>query len=287
MVLLFHKRSQVSNRLSVLLGKSRIVVRVLRKFHLDHGFLLASAITFNFLICMIPIILLLLTLIGQYFYSSREVLTYITHHLQTLIPSLDPEVMRKIMRIIRHRKIVGILGLGGLLWTSTWVFSSIRTALSIVLRIEKNRTFLLGKAVDLLMVLSTAIFLLSSMVISSAVNILQGLSTSTAIRSIVPLIVRYILPLLFTVGMFFLIYKLIPNKRIHFGSALKTACFTSLMWEAARHLFVWYALHMSGFSMVYGSLSTMAIFFLLVYYLSSILILGAEVAFFLESKLSE
>jgi len=36
--------------------------------------------------------------------------------------------------------------------------------------------------------------------------------------------------------------------------------------------------------MIYGSLSTLAIFFLLVYYSSAILILGGEVAFLLEGR---
>jgi uncharacterized BrkB/YihY/UPF0761 family membrane protein len=36
--------------------------------------------------------------------------------------------------------------------------------------------------------------------------------------------------------------------------------------------------------MVYGSLSTLAIFFLFVYYSSAILILGGEIAFLLEKR---
>jgi len=49
-------------------------------------------------------------------------------------------------------------------------------------------------------------------------------------------------------------------------------------------LFGWYVLHLGRFSMVYGSLSTLAVFFLWIYYSSAILILGEEVAFLLEKK---
>jgi len=270
-------------------GKLRLFLDALRKFDGDHGFLLSSAITFNFLICMIPIILLLLALIGQYLYSSREVLNHITYHLQNVVPSLDPQIMKNIMRIIRHRKIVGVLGIGGLIWTSTWIFSSLRTALNIVFQVEKGRGILQGKAIDLLMVLLAGIFLLMSMVLTSAVTFVQGYHFSPFLdmRPIIRFSLKYIIPFFFTFCMSFLIYKIIPNKKVNLKAALQAAFFTSLFWEVAKQLFGWYVLHLGRFSMVYGSLSTLAIFFLLVYYSSAILILGAEIAFLLEKRRNE
>jgi len=50
----------------------------------------------------------------------------------------------------------------------------------------------------------------------------------------------------------------------------------------ARHLFGWYVLHLGRFSMIYGSLSTLAIFFLWAYLSSAILILGGEIGYMLE-----
>ncbi len=48
--------------------------------------------------------------------------------------------------------------------------------------------------------------------------------------------------------MFFLIYKIIPDKRIHIKSALQAALFTGLLWELAKHLFAWYVLHLAEYS---------------------------------------
>jgi len=267
-------------------GKLRLLSDVLQKFYGDHGFLLSSAITFNFLICMIPIILLLLALIGQYLYSSREVLNHISYHLQNVVPSLDPQIMKNIMRIIRHRKIVGILGIGGLIWTSTWVFSSLRTVLNIVFQVEKGQSIVRGKAIDLFMVLLAGIFLLMSMALTSTITFIQGYHFSPFLdmRPITRFILKYLIPFFFTFWMAFLIYKIIPNKKINFKLALQAASFTSLFWEVAKQLFGWYVLHLGRFSMVYGSLSTLAIFFLLVYYSSAILILGGEVAFLLDKR---
>ena len=80
----------------------------------------------------------------------------------------------------------------------------------------------------------------------------------------------------------FLIYKIIPNKRVHFNSALQAAFFTGLLWELAKHLFGWYVVHLAEDSIFYGSLSTLVVFVLWVYYSSTILIVGGEFAYFLE-----
>ena len=82
--------------------------------------------------------------------------------------------------------------------------------------------------------------------------------------------------------MFFLIYEIIPNKTVPVKPALQAALFTSLFWEVAKQLFGWYVLHLGRFSMVYGSLSFLAIFFLWIYYSSAILLLGGEVACLLD-----
>ncbi len=269
-----------------ILSKFGLFWSALKKFDGDHGLFLSSGITFNLLICLVPLILLLLALVGIYLYSDREVLNHIRRYFENAIPSLDPRIMRNILRIIRDRKIVGILGIGGLIWTSTWVFSSLRTALNMIFQVERDRGILRGKAIDLLMILLAGIFLLMSMILTSGITFIQSyrfgpfLSLGPSLR----FILKYIIPFFFTFWMCFLIYKIIPNRKIHFKAALQAALFTSLLWEVSKQLFGWYVQHLGRFSMVYGSLSTLAIFFLWIYYSSAILLLGGEVAFLLEKR---
>jgi len=264
----------------------RILWEALKKFNEDHGFFLSAGITFNLLICLVPFILLLLSLLGTYLYSYREVLDHIRHYLHNALSSFDPKIMKNILRIIQDRKIVGVLGIGGLIWTSTWVFSSLRTSLNMVFQVDKGRGILRGKGIDLLMIVLAGAFLFTSMMFTSVITIVQGYRFSPFLDMvpIIRFILKYFIPFLFTFWMCFLIYKIIPNKKIHFKTALQTAFFTSLFWEVAKQFFGWYVLHLGKFSMVYGSLSTLAIFFIWVYYSSCILILGGEVAFLLEKE---
>ena len=271
-------------RLKKILKNFGLLWQALKKFNDDNGFFLSSGIAFNILLNLIPFILLLLALLGTYLYNDQEVLDYIHAYLRDVAPALDPKITSNLMDVIQNRQIVGILGFVGLLWFSTWVFSSLRIAFNIVFRIENSRRMLRGIAVDLLMILLVGILLLVSMILSSVVAFLPGYQgrISVAIGPTIQWILKYLLPFFLTVCMFFLIYKIIPNKRVHFQSALQAAFFTGLLWELAKHLFTWYVVHLAEYSIFYGSLSTLVIFILWVYYSSMILVVGAELAYFLE-----
>jgi membrane protein len=258
--------------------------QALRKFHDDNGFFLSSGITFNILINLIPFIMLLLALVGTYLYNDQEVLNHIRAYFRDVAPAFDPKIMKSLTDVIQNRQIVGVLGSVGLVWFSTWVFRSLRIVLNIVFRVEKNRGILRGIGLDLFMILLAGILLLVSMILSSVVTFLQGYQGEipVVIGPTIQWILKYLLPFFLTVGMFFLIYKIIPNKGVRFKSAFQAALFTGLLWELAKHLFGWYVVHLAKYSIFYGSLSTLAIFVLWVYYSSTILVVGAEFAYFLE-----
>ena len=268
--------------------KLRLLWFALRKFYDDNGFLLSSGLAFTFLVGLIPLLLLLLFLAGTYLYSDQQVLNHIRHYLENVAPSLDPRVMRNILRVIQDRKIVGVLGVGGLIWASIWVFSTLRTVLNITFQVKKGQGIIRGIATDLLMIFLVGSLHLTSMTIASVMVYLKryrfSFKSPLRLSELVGFSLKYVIPFLLTFWMFFLIYKIIPNKKITSGTALQAALFTSLLWEGAKHLFGWYVLSLGGFTMVYGSLSALAVFVLWTYYSSTILLMGGEVAYFLEKE---
>lgn len=271
------------------LKKTRLLWQALRKFNDDEGFFLSSGIAFNILISLIPFIMLLLALVGTYLYSDQEVFNHIRAYSRDVAPSLDPKVMKTLMDVIQNRQIVGILGFIALLWISTWVFSSLRVAFTNVFRTEKNRGMLRGMVVDILMIFLVGILLLVSMILSPVVTFLQSYQRQipVAMGPTIQWMLKYLLPFFLTYCMSFLIYKIVPYKRVHIKTALQAALFTSLLWELAKHLFAWYVLHLGSYSIVYGSLSALAAFILWIYYSSVILVVGGEFAYFLEEDRQE
>jgi membrane protein len=266
------------------LKKFGLLWPALKKFNGDNGFFLSSSITFNILVNMIPFIMLLLALVGTYLYKDQEVLNHIRAYSRDLAPTLDPKIAKSLTDIIQNRHIVGVLGFIGSLWLSIWVFGSLQIAFDIVFRVEKPRKMLRAIGVDLLMILLAGILLVVSLFLSSVMAAPQSFwgKIPMVIGPTLQWVLKYALPFILTFCMFFLIYKIIPHKKIHARSALQAALVTGLLWELAKHLFTWYVVHIARYSNLYGSLNTLVLFVLWVYYSSAILVVGGEFAYFLE-----
>jgi len=269
------------------LGKLQKTLRFLwvagTKFKNDNGFFLSSGIAFNVLVNLIPFMILLLALIGSYLYKDQEVLVQIRAYLRNVAPTIDPKIMRSLIDVIRDRQTIGILGFAGLIWFSTWIFSSLQITFDIVFGVTKPRTTMWAIAIDLFMVSVVGILFLVNMVLSSLFALLQGQGWIIAVTEpAIRWILKYLLPFLLTVCMFFLIFKIIPTGPINFTSAMKVSLFTSMLWELAKHLFGWYVANIASYSIFYGSLSALVVFVLWVYYSSTILVMGGELLYVLE-----
>ncbi len=262
----------------------RTLWTAIRKFDADNGFFLAAGIAFNILLSLIPLILLLLSVIGSYLYSDAEVAQHIAAYLGGLSPVTDPRIMGSLTNLIQTRASAGVIAIVGLVWTASMLFNSLRISLNLVFGATRRRGTLRGWAVDLLMILVAGSTLMASMLLTSGIELIQRHAASLPLDfgPALTLIFKYALPFLFTFLMSVLVYKIVPDREISIGPVLEAALFTSLFWEAAKQLFGWYVMHAGTYSLIYGSLSAVAVFFLWVYYSAAIFLLGAEVACLLE-----
>lgn len=264
----------------------RIFWSALRKFDADQGFFLAAGIAFNILLSIIPLILLLLSLIGTYLYSDAEVLEHLADYFKGLFPTTDPRIMSNLLNIVQTRTSAGVIAVAALIWTAGMLFNSLRISLDFIFGVGRKRGTLRGWVVDLLMIVVAGFTLSASMFLTSGIGLIQRSAAALPLDfgPFLMVVFKYFLPLLFTFVMCFFIYKIVPDRKISTGPVLKAALFTSLFWETAKFIFGWYVLHARTYSLVYGSLSTMAVFLLWIYYSASIFLLGAEVAHALESQ---
>lgn len=262
----------------------RLSWTAIRKFGRDKGFFLAAALAFSILLSLIPLGLLFLSIMGTWLARDADVAAHLGQYFTTWAPTLDPQTRENLLGIVRHRRIVGVLGLAGLVWTSTMVFSSLRISLNVIFGVLRSRDTLRALAVDILMIIITGSMLLCSMFLTSWISVLQrfGERHIPQVGPLASFLLKYPVPLFFTVLMCFLVYKIAPNRRMPIVPSLKAAFFTGLLWETAKQFFGWYVLHLSRYSLVYGSLSTAAIFVLWIYYSAVIFLLGAEIAHLIE-----
>ncbi|HWR97240.1 MAG TPA: YihY/virulence factor BrkB family protein [Candidatus Methanoperedens sp.] len=264
----------------------RLLGAALAKFDRDRGLFLASAIAFQALLCLVPFTLLLLSFAGAYLFADERVADQLRRYFEQAAPALDPALGRDLLRIVSHRGAYGVVGTIGLLWVARTVFGSLRTALSTIFGVPKTtRGILRGLGLDLVMILLCGASFLASVALTAVFEYLRRLPSApfgATTGGLPNVALAYVVPFLLTLLICFLIYRLLPDRRVSARAALCGALFTGVLWEAAKHLFTWYVAAFGSYSIVYGSLGAAAVLLVWTYYSASVLLLGAEVTALLD-----
>jgi len=92
-----------------------------------------------------------------------------------------------------------------------------------------------------------------------------------------------ILPFTLILGMFFLLYKMIPYTHVKMPCAMGGALFSTLLFFGLKNIFVWYIVHFTSYDVLYGTLSLIPIFLIWVYFMWLITLLGATLSYNLQT----
>lgn len=249
---------------------------------------LASALSFDVILTVIPFLVLLLGLVGS----------LVAHQFTT--QQLDvAELLRRFMpagtgtgadavaavedvlgQIVATRGQLTLFGVPLFLYFSTRLFGGLRAALNEVFDTEERRFWLWAKLLDLVMVLITGMLLL----LSALLPALEA-STSQQISGgfLVQWLYRISLELIaftFSTTLFLLVFKVMPSRPIAWRTALVAAGVCALAFELAKRGYALYVTHFVTFDKL-ATTSNAAAFLLLilwVYYTNCVFLIGGEIA---------
>jgi membrane protein len=257
----------------------------------DNIFFLAGGIAFNLLLAAVPFVLLLAAGIGYFLrQSSRDAIHVISEIVDRLLPpGVTPgegPLEDLLDGIVDSRGPVGLYSAVLFVWFSTRLFGSLRSVLAEVFDIETDRGIVAGKLFDVkVTVISTVLFTGYTVVNtylefgrSRASELLTQLGLRRDFMGWFQYATGRLLAFLFIVLLFFSLYKVLPNRRIRWRTALLAALFAAVLFEAARSLFTMYVANFNPGSIYTGTLTALVVFVVWVYYAAMLFILGGEVA---------
>jgi membrane protein len=255
---------------------------LLHAFYKDNCSLMAAAISFYAILSVIPLFLLFISVSGFIMHSSDQAFDAATNLLLKAFPTSTLAVFKILSDLIQRKTVFGLIGLAGLTWAASRIFSAVENSMNIVWKVKKGRAYWHSKFISLLLVPISLLIMLSSLAftvfytLAKKIEIpLIGLKVSEA--ALVSKLFAVVLPLVLGLLMFFLIYKIIPHRKVSTKAALLGAIYASVFWELAKFLFDIYIKHYANFQKIYGSFGTIVVMFFWIYYSSFILLIGAEV----------
>lgn len=127
----------------------RFVIRVLARFRANQGFLLASAVAYNTLLSLVPMFALILVTLSQ-ITDTGGLLDTMDKYLKLLAPPGQAEVLiAQITVLLENWKLVGAVGLLGLMFFSSLAFTVLESAVSVIFfhRVRVHRRHFLVSAI--------------------------------------------------------------------------------------------------------------------------------------------
>jgi membrane protein len=213
----------------------------------------AFSVAANVILSLFPFIVLLLTI--SRLFHSRALESVMGDMVKTFLPVGQDFVVRNMQLLAHPHKGGQIFSLVMLLITSTGVFLPLEVALNRVWGVKQNRNYLHNQVVSLGLAFSVGVLAMASAASTAAQStilawVFMG-HTQNLIFNFVTFGFLRLCAGVASILLFFLIYWILPYRRVPARAVLPTAIIVGLLWEAAKYLYV-RALPWLDFQSVYG-----------------------------------
>lgn len=260
-----------------------------------HLFLFGGGLAFSLFSCIIPFILIIISILGMILEAS-SIENQITTFINTIIPYkayaqyAEKIIFSRIQEVIEYKSIAGYVGGFGLLFAASGLFSSMRTILNKIFGGEDTVHAIIGKLRDFFMVIIVIVFLLLSIIILPAIDILKNITYRfaifnylqfTSLEHITISFISYATIFL----LFYVFYSFIPYAKLGRKVPAVSAFWAATLWELAKRLFGYYINHLATLDKIYGTYTLIVVVAFWVYYTSVIFILGAEIGQLYKERL--
>jgi membrane protein len=264
------------------LGILRDAVECFGEAHAAH---VAAGLAYYTVFSLFPLLLAMIAA-GSFFLEGELVQQQVVRSVTGVVPVSEELIMRNVEQVLERRGTVGLVGLLGLLWSGTGVFTVLVNHINRAWADAEARGFveqrLLGLGIGLIGVVAALLSL--SLLSTPVLNVLPRLELAfdgeirildtplwTLIATGLPALVIFLVVLN--------LYRWVPNTHVKWSEALWSAALVSLAWDVAKRGFAWYvSSDLVHYRLVYGSLGAVVALLLWIYLTSWLILFGAHLS---------
>ncbi len=244
-----------------------------KNFIHDRIFLGAGSLAFQTLLSIVPLLAVVLSILNVF-----VVFTPLKHSLedflvQNFMPGVGTVLNHYLSNFIGKTTSMSLLGGVFLFIIALSLISTIDNTLNEIWEVHSPRKALQGFTLYWTVLTLGPVLIGSSLAASSFVW--YTMFTEGALLELKTLLLSYF-PFINSILAFFLLYMLVPNRRVKFVHAFSGALLAAFLLELSKKWFTFYVSHVATFEHIYGALSVIPMLFFWVYLGWVVLLTGAE-----------
>ena len=261
------------------------VVRYLRRlsdaYATHQCSLMACSCAYCAVLSLVPLLIVGVAILGFFLGGREKALQQTIYAIQSYVPVKFDFLHDQLMAVLENRRVIGFFGLTFLIFGAHQTFLAMQPGMNIIWVVPETRHWFKQRMIALGATFFTLTLLSADLAASALVTYVANYSghwLNSAAQATMLKAAAGLLPLLITTLLFAVLYQILPNRRVPWKSAFLGAGVAALFWQLTKLGFGYYLLHSQGYAILYGSLSSIVILVVWMYYTMAIMLLGAEVA---------
>jgi len=256
-----------------------LLVRAGLKGQQDGAKDMAASMAFFSFLSLFPLILGLIA-IGGFFLKSEEIQTRLHELIINIFPVSADFVTGNIDSLVRLRGAASIASVLVLMWSASKMVAALSRGINKALELDRPYAFYLSRLRNVGLTLLVSIVVFGAIAIAPAAEILADMRPEAlGSRWIVffELIAGQFVGFAITFLMLGIIYTMIPFERLKWTEMLPGLLTATCAIELGKGAFGYYYANVSSYDLIYGSVSSVIVLLLWLYFCSRVVLYGTEV----------
>jgi len=252
-----------------------------KSFQRNNNFERSAALAFYGFFSVIPLLLLVFYILGNYIISSEKAFIAVQEVTSKIFPSFIKVIEKEVYTLSENKKILGPITIIILFWWLTPLVGTIRNAFTKIFKMDEELTYFKSKTFDLM----AAIIMVGLSILLVISEVLYSMITGIFFKTPILLDISNITAsFLFTVILMTVCYRIFSPVKVKFKYILGGSFFSAVIWSIMRPVFFLFLKFNSSYGYTFGSLKALFILFVWVYYSFAVILLGAEIISNLRKK---
>ncbi|MCG7336819.1 YihY/virulence factor BrkB family protein [Sporosarcina sp. ACRSM] len=239
---------------------------------------LGSQLAFFFLLSLFPLLIFIMTLLPFLNLDQAQIFLFIRDYAPENVGILIEQTLREVL----ENRNGGLLSIGVLatIWSASKGMNALTKALNRSYFTEETRSFIVARGMSVaftIMLIAVFIVALVLPIFGEQIGVIAfsafGMEDDflTLWNNL-----RWTIPPILIFCVFTVIYWIVPDIKVRFKSALPGAVFATIGWIVTSLGFSFYVSSFANYSKTYGSIGTIIVLMMWLYFSAIILMLGGQ-----------